>query len=157
MGLWYLPGPDHLFPCGYRFGLCTDSVLEGRMLQFFVQIYFSCIYNITSGVLSGKKFLSSFYLLHSQVLPFFLGASLFCFYLYFPPGRRCQEAEIYPTRFAYHGLNSAVKDFSASNTKYLLLFSKAATRDGVSTAGMLARHSQTNFIVLPARGLWPPR
>lgn len=86
----------------------------------------------------------------------FPGAAFFCFYLYFCPCKRCQEAEVYPTYFTYRGPNNAVKDISASNTKHMLFIWKAVTRDGGSIAGTLAKHLQANFIVSPARGPLPP-
>lgn len=87
---------------------------------------------------------------------FSLAATPSCFYLYFPPYKRHQEAELYPTHFTYHGLNSAVKNFVASNTKYALFIWKAVTGDGASIVGISARHLQTNFRVLPVRGPLPP-
>lgn len=122
MVLWYVFEPHHILPFDYRLGLCTDSVIANGTLQFFFPVNTILLLDSSLGRSSS---LSPIYSIPKYYV--FLGAPLFCFYLYFLPCKRCQEAELYLTHFTCHSLNDALKDASASNPNHELFGCKAVT------------------------------
>lgn len=140
--LWCVPEPDYISSFGYRLVLCTASA--NWTPQFFVQTYFSCKYNILFAVCSGRN-LSPALIYTIANCCASQGAALLLLWVL----SSLQAADLYPTHLTHSRLKNAMKDVSASNTKYVLFFWKRVTRDGASIARILARHLQTNFIALP--------
>lgn len=136
MALWCVSVPEHIFPFAYSSALCTDLILASVFVQTYANFSVNTVYFLEYSPGRNPSPAPTYSIAGYHFAP---RCNSFCFYVPFPPYKRCQEAVFCPSSFTYLGLNNTRKDFSASNTKRWLFIQRAVTSDGRSRARISAR------------------